>query len=140
MSPLLQTNLTDVDPSGPPQLAAQYYPALTIRKASVGRDDAKGYLWLDVSLVDGNEQVPGMHSERFFISADPQENWKLKRLLIACGKDDLAQADEWDPDDLTGASFRGIITMRSYTKDGETKEATKLAKILLAEDPDPATV
>lgn len=136
--PLLQTNLTDVDPSGPPKLEAKYYSSLSIRKASVGRDDAKGYLWLDISVVDGNGETAGMHSERFFISADKDENWKLKRLLLACGREDLASADEWDPDELQGSSFRGIIAERSYTKDGETRTATKLAKILLAEDADPS--
>lgn len=132
---LLNIDLTEVEADGPPSLAEGFYPALNIVKTSIGRDDSKGHLWLDVTLIDGaNEDNRGLHSERFFINTqEPQKNWKLKRLLLATGNDHLAQG-EFDPQELVGSGFPGFMGSRTSTKDGANVSYPSLKKIYLPTD------
>lgn len=132
---LLNLNLTDVSADGPPLLAPGFYPILRITKTDIGRDDPKKLLWLAVSMVDGtDDENRAVHTERVFIDqTDNQRNWQIKRLLLACGREDMTHG-EFDPQELVGLGFPGVIGTRDSTKDGTVRTFSSLKKIFLPED------
>jgi len=131
---LLKPNLQDVSLEGPPRMEIGLCDCLESVKVIVNPPAGDKAASIDVTFQDGNREPGDERQVRKTFAFSEKALFYLKRWLTACGREDLANAEEMDSDDLLGLKCKAVIIDEPYTKDGETRVFSNISRFII---PDP---
>lgn len=129
---LLSVNLTDVDASGPPQMEPGVYD-LESTKVGVNPPVDDKAASVDITFRDSNadatESGPSVQ-KRFSFSEKAKPYFK--RWLLAAGRDDLAEAEEIESEELMGLVAKAVVNHETVTDKvtGEVRTFARVARFI----------
>ena len=126
---LLPINLQDVSAEGPPQLEIGCYDVEATKVAVNPAQDGKD-AQVVVDFMKANRDPSDTASCRKYFALSEKALPFLKRFLLASGREDLANANQLDTDELLGLVCKVVISENTYTKDGETRTNAQISRFV----------